>query len=368
MKDEFTDRHQAIKLRLAGTPIADICHIVGRSADWFHGPSEGHFRWWRRYRADGPSEGHLGVSGLYDNTHVSSQPRRISADLERTMASRTATFVNIRQRLESPRYANTRYGLIGARDTPSRGCAIQAELQALHIHPLPSPRTIERVLTRNGLSLPKVKLSRYVSSHTYPTPQADETNDLHQIDVVSGRSRGHGPIHLKGKRTPCWGQARYYILVCRDVFESGPSRGHGAVCLRLTRSRRMDDVLLFLAECWKSLGRPTRLQLDNGREPCGPNGLFAGWGPSAKHLTRVIRTCLRFGVEPVFIPPAQPQRNGGMAPKRATFEHFNGWFQPRLLQRRFASAAALGRELLRLQDVVNTTHPQRRLGGLTPTQ
>jgi putative transposase len=306
MKDEFTDRHQAIKLRLAGMPVAEVCRIVGRSADWFH-------RWWRRYRAEG-------VSGLYDTTRANSQPRRISAEVERSI-------VNIRLRLESPRYANTRYGLVGA-------SAIQTELKALHIRPLPSLRTIERVLARNGLSLPKVKLVRYVSSHSYPTPQADETNDLHQLDVV-------GPIHLKGKRT------RFYILVCRDVFDS-------AICLRLSRSRRMDEVLVFLGECWKTLGRPARLQLDNGRE-------FAGWGPSAKHLTRVIRVCLRFGVEPVFIPPAQPQRNGGI-------EHFNGWFQPRLLQRRFASAAALSRELRRLQDVVNATHPQRRLGGLTPAQ
>ena len=306
MNDEFSDRHQAIRLRLAGTPVADICRIVGRSADWFH-------RWWRRYRAEG-------VSGLYDTTHVSAQPRRISADLERSI-------VNIRQRLESPRYANTRYGLVGA-------SAIQAELKALHIRPLPSLRTIERVLSRNGLSLPKVKLSRFVSSHTYPTPQADESNDLHQLDVV-------GPIHLKGKRT------RFYILVCRDAFDS-------AICLRLARSRRMDALLIFLGECWKSLGRPARLQLDNGRE-------FAGWGPSARSLSRLIRVCLRFGVEPVFIPPAQPQRNGGV-------EHFNGWFQPRLLQRRFTTAAALSRELLRLQDVVNASHPQRRLGGLTPAQ
>jgi len=36
----------------------------------------------------------------------------------------------------------------------------------------------------------------------------------------------------------------------------------------------------------------------------------------------VIRLCLYLGIEPVFIPPAQPRYNGSV-------ENFNGWFQPR---------------------------------------
>lgn len=49
-------------------------------------------------------------------------------------------------------------------------------------------------------------------------------------------------------------------------------------------------------------------------------------------------------------------------------EWFNGWFQPRLLQRHYTRASALKRELQHLQDTVNTQHVQRRLGGLTPEQ
>jgi hypothetical protein len=150
-----------------------------------------------------------------------------------------------------------------------------------------------------------------------------------------------GPIYLKGQRQ------RYYIFVCKDVFD-------GAVCLKLSRSRQMEAVLDFLGECWKSLGRPTQVQFDNARE-------FVGWGPAARYLSRVIRLCLRFEVEPVFIPPARPQRNGAV-------ENFNGWFQPRLFQRHFTRVSALKRELQRLQATVNTQHVQRRLGGLTPDQ
>jgi transposase InsO family protein len=306
MNDEFSDRHQAIRLRLAGYAVEHICRTLGRSRDWFHA-------WWRRYRV-------LGVGGLFDLTPVNHQPPRLAPELERTI-------ISIRQRLESPLHPHTRYGLIGA-------SAILAELKALHIRPLPCVRTIERVLQRNGLTMPRVRLARLLPEHVYPAPQAHDSNQLHQVDLV-------GPIYLKGQRQ------RYYIFVAKDVFD-------GAVCLKLSRSRRMEAVLDFLGDCWKGLGRPIQVQFDNARE-------FLGWGPAARYLSRVIRLCLRFEVEPVFIPPARPQRQGSV-------EHFNGWFQPRLFQRHFTRVSALKRELQRLQDTINTQHVQRRLGGLTPAQ
>jgi len=306
MKDDFSDRHQAIKLRLAGHPVEYICRTLGRSREWFH-------TWWRRYQA-------MGVTGLFDLTRANHQPLRIAPDVERMI-------LNIRRRLESQVHPQTRYSLIGA-------SAILAELKALHVRPLPCERTIERVLQRNGLTLPRVRLARYLPTQVYPAPQAQVSNQLHQVDLV-------GPLYLKGQRQ------RYYIFVCRDAFD-------GAVGLKLSRSRRMEAVMTFLGDCWKVLGRPQQIQFDNARE-------YLGWGPAARYLSRVIRLCLRFGIEPFFIPPARPQRNGGV-------EHFNGWFQPRLLQRHFTRVSALKRELQRLQETVNTQHVQRRLGGLTPQQ
>jgi putative transposase len=304
MDNELADRQQAVKLRLAGQSVEAICHLLGRSHDWFH-------TWWRRYRADGPN-------GLFDRTRANGQPRRIAPDLERTI-------LTIRQRLTSQVHPGTRYSLIGA-------STIVAELEALQIRPLPSARTIERVLERHGVTLPKVRLAPWVAPTTYPTPQAEESNQLHQVDCV-------GPIYLKGQRQ------RYYIFVGKDVFD-------GAVCLRLYRSRRMETVLDFLGECWKSLGLPAQVQFDNARE-------VVGWGSAARYLSRVLRLCLRFKIEPVIIPPAHPERNGSV-------EHFNGWFQPRLLKRHYARVSALKRELQRLQETVNDQHVQRRLGGLTP--
>jgi transposase InsO family protein len=306
MNDELAARHRAITLRLAGRTVKSICAAVGRSEFWFH-------KWWRRYRQ-------AGAEGLYDLTRATHHAQRISPELERTILS-------IRRRLQAHASPATRYSLIGAH-------AVLAELKALNVHPLPCARTIERVLQRNGLTLPRVRLAPLLPRQEYPGPQARASNQLHQVDLV-------GPVYLKGR------SHRYYIWVGKDVFD-------GAVCLRLADSRRMDEVLGFLGECWKDLGRPAQVQFDNARELCG-------WGASARSLSRVIRLCLRFGIEPVFIPPAMPEHNGSV-------ENFNGWFQPRLFQRRFRRPGDLRRELARLQEAVNTQHVHPRLGGLTPAQ
>jgi len=307
MHDEYQDRHQAVRLRLAGRSIPDICRILGRSERWFH-------KWWNRYLEFGPD-------GLFELTRANHQvTQRIPPELERTI-------LTIRRRLEARTRPSSRYQLIGAN-------AIVAELKALNLRPLPSPRTVDRVLQRNGITLPRVRLAHWLPQHEYPAPQAHASNQLHQVDLV-------GPIYLKGQRQ------RYYIFVGKDRFD-------GAVCLRLRAGRRMEDVLAFLGDCWKSLGRPTQVQFDNARE-------IIGWGPAARYLCRVIRLCLRFDVEPVFIPPGEPERNGSV-------ENFNGWFQPRLFERHYTRPGALRRELARLEQAVNTQHVHPQLGGRTPEQ
>ncbi len=307
MSDELAARHRAITLRLAGRPVKAVCAAVGRSEVWLR-------KWWRRYLEAGPD-------GLYDLTRANHHiALRLPPELERTI-------LTIRRRLQAHATPATRFSLIGAG-------TIRAELKRLGIRPLPCERTIERVLQRHGLTAPRVRLAPLLPRQEYPGPPARASNQLHEVDLV-------GPIYLKGSGH------RYYIWVCKDTFD-------GAVCLRLAASRRMDEVLGFLGECWKDLGRPAQVQFDNARE-------LAGWGPAARTLSRVIRLCLRFGVSPVFIPKGEPQFNGSV-------EHFNGWFQEPLLQRRFRRPGDLRRELARLQEAVNTQHVHPRLHGQTPAQ
>jgi len=76
MNNELTDRQQAIKLRLAGRSIEDICRILDRTPAWLH-------IWWRRYTCptSRASAGRaLGPNGLLELTRANLQPRRMGAN------------------------------------------------------------------------------------------------------------------------------------------------------------------------------------------------------------------------------------------------------------------------------------------------
>src|SRR5262249_4914302 len=163
MRDEFAARQRAISLRLGGRPVQSICQALGRSEFWFH-------KWWRRYLESG-------AEGLYDLTHATHHvAQRISPELERTILS-------VRRRLQAHASPATRYRLIGAP-------AILAELQALDIHPLPHPRTIERVLERNGLTAPRIRLAPCCRARSgpdrRPAPPMNSTRSISWDPSTSG--------------------------------------------------------------------------------------------------------------------------------------------------------------------------------------
>ena len=307
MRNELADRQLAIQWRMAGEPIEIICQRLQRPTSWFH-------KWWSRYVLEG-------AEGLYE---LSRAPH---AFLDRLPPQLERLIVSVRRRLEAHATPETRYQRIGA---PT----IQSELKALQVVPLPSLRTIERVLAQHGLTSPRLRTAPPLTPNGYPAPTADDSNQLHQVDLV-------GPVYLKGQRK------RWYIYVCKDVFD-------GAIYAQLRPSRKMDEVLGFLIAAWQHLGVPAQVQLDNARE-------FCGWGPAARYLSRVIRLCLYLRVTLIFIPQHRPQRNGAV-------ENFNGWFQPLLFQRHYTRAAYLRRELDRLTDTVNQRHVQPRLGQHTIAQ
>lgn len=307
MSDELSIRQAAIRLRLAGESVESICSTLKRSKPWFH-------KWWKRYLAMGPE-------GLYDLTQANHRvARQTPPHIERAILS-------VRRRREARATPQTRYDQIGA-------AAIREELRTLGLTPLPSVRTIARILKRAGRTNPSLRLARPLAQSDYPGPQAQDSNQVHQIDVV-------GPRYLKGDKT------RYYFLVCKDVFDQ-------AVHLELVKGRSMDGILTFLIHAWQHLGLPGIAQFDNGRE-------FCGFGYPARHLSRVIRLCLRLEIEPVFIPPASPQRNGSV-------ENFNGWFQPVLLKRTYRRPGDLRRQLRLLMTTVNEQHVHPKLGYKTPVQ
>jgi putative transposase len=167
MNDELSNRQAAIRLRLAGESIPVICHAVQRTEPWFH-------KWWKRYLA-------LGPEGLYDLTRANQRVvNRSPPHIERAVLS-------IRRRLAARTTPQTRYTLVGAPQ-------IRAELETLGYPPLPSVRTIERMVTRAGLSCPPLQLAQPLAATAYPGPKAHDTNQLHQVDLV-------GPRYLQGDAT-----------------------------------------------------------------------------------------------------------------------------------------------------------------------
>ena len=307
MRNELSDRQQAIRMRLAGETIATIYRALRRSDAWVR-------KWWHRYL-------NAGGEGLYDLS------RAHHAVVDRTPPHIERAVLSIRRRLVAHATPQTRYAYIGA-------ATIREELQSLGFTPIPTLRTIERILQRHNQTSPPLRLARRLPRSSYPGPQAHDTNQVHQVDLV-------GPRYLKGDKT------KYYFYLCKDAFDQ-------AVYAEFHAGNDMDQVLTFLVHAWQRLGLPRVVQFDNGRQFYGP-------GRYARSLNRVIRLVLRLGVEPVFIPEASPQRNGSV-------ENFNGWFQPLLLQRPFTRTADVCRELRRLLLAVNDQHIHQSLGFRTPTQ
>jgi putative transposase len=307
MYNELSDRQQAIRMRLAGDTLSMISQTLRRSDAWVR-------KWWQRYLT-------AGGEGLYDLT-------RAHGDLvNRTPAHMERAILAIRRRLVARATPQTRYALIGA-------ATIHEELKVLGFARVPTVRTIERILHRANLTSPPIRLARRVPRGTYPGPQAHDSNQVHQVDMV-------GPRYLTEDKT------KYYFLICKDAFDQ-------SVYAEFQAGNSMDQVLPFLIHAWQHLGLPQWVQFDNGRS-------FYGSGRWSGSINRVIRLVLRLGVQPIFIPEARPERNGSV-------ENFNGWFQPLLLRHPFPNPAAVRRELRRLLVATNEQHVHQHLSFKTAAQ
>ena len=177
-------------------------------------------------------------------------------------------------------------------------CGAQAilwEMEDLGVKPLPSARTINRILVRNELT--HRRTGRYEAKGTlYPVLPSILPNQTHQADMV-------GPCYLKGP-------IRFYSL---NVVDTATVRCglHPA----LSKSGQM--VIDGLWGAWQRMGIPERIQIDNAMSFFGSPTHPRGMGP-------LIRLCLHNGVEPWFIPMAEPWRNG-------MIENFNDRYQQRFL-------------------------------------
>lgn len=207
----------------------------------------------------------------------------------------------------------TRYAFQGA-------VAIHQELNKLGYRSKPSLSTINRVLKRNGLI--DQEQQRKSSSETkkyYPDVQAEYPGNIYQLDLVTPRYiTGYGRI----------------ISVNRiDVYSNQAN-------LDQYSSKGVDSILHFIIEDWKRFGLPRYLQLDN-------EASFRGSLYHSKTFGKLMRFCLNFGVEIIFIPFNEPWRN-------AYIESFNSRFNKRLwLFQRFRDLNHLRQESKKFRDKHN---------------
>ncbi|MCP4050438.1 MAG: transposase family protein [bacterium] len=162
--------------------------------------------------------------------------------------------------------------------------------------------------------------------------EALSANHIHQADFV-------GPRYIKD-------DGRFYSFNIMDIFSH-------CVYIEHQRSKKDSQVAASLLRCWKTMGLPKIVQFDNELS-------FHGSNKYSRTPGLVIRLCLYYGIEPVFIPVKEPWRNG-------TIERFNDTYDKKFFrQQRFISYNHSKRESKRFQKYHNKNHRYSCLKGKTP--
>ena len=209
--------------------------------------------------------------------------------------------------------------------------AIHWEMEELGVKPLPSIRTINRILSRNELTYRRT--GKYEAKGTaYPKLPSLLPNQTHQADLV-------GPCYLKGP-------VRFYSL---NVVDTATVR-----CgLYPSPSKSGQSILDGIWAIWTRMGIPNHIQIGNAMSFFGSPTHPRGMGP-------LIRLCLHNDVEPWFIPMAEPWRNG-------MIENFNNRYQQMFLGKIImATEGDLKAGSLIFEQRHNSRYRYSKLGGKTP--
>ena len=192
--------------------------------------------------------------------------------------------MTIRQELVQGQTPAMEYSFTGA-------IAIHQEMSKRGLAEIPSLRTINRILKKRNLIIKKRKGPNAKSGKYYPTLVARYPNHRHEVDLVTPRYiAGYGKVISVNRK---------------DAFS-----GHAN--LQIYRAKGADEVIEFLVEDWKAFGIPGFLQLDN-------ESSFRGGLRHPRSFGKLLRFCLNFGVQILFIPWKEPWRN-------PYIENFNGSF------------------------------------------
>jgi putative transposase len=243
-------RCEAVRRRVLGHRVCDICHDLQRTPQWLN-------KWWREFRTNPKAD-------FADHSRAPhTSPRKIAEEVEQAI-------VTIRKTLEAGSTPQTRYGLIGAR-------SIQGKLERLGIKPPPSEKTIQRVLAKHGLTHP---LGANHESAYYPWPIAWEINAIFATDIITKHLRGGTAIE------------NFHAI---DLYSHD-------VCLSQHLDKSSTTARAHLLRGWSQLGRPFVHQFDN-------ESAFNGGHTHQRVLGQIVRCCLYCQIEPFFTPIYEAKRN-----------------------------------------------------------
>lgn len=297
-KQELRWRRQAIRWLLQGHTPQAILARIPRCRSWLH-------KWASRFDQ-------LGQDGLYSRSRRPQSSPHAYTEQERRLVAH--------ERLRLERCA---VGLIGP-------AAIQAGLHATRLlRRVPSVATIKRILHEAGIyHRPREPRPAYFPQ---PTPSA-----TYVVQAADWTAR-----YLAG------GQ-KVFAFHTVDLQTQ-------ALAQTISADKSVAAALSHALHSWQQIGLPDGLQLDN-------DAAFCGGYKRARVFGQFVRLCLYCGVEPIFLPPGEPRRNGAV-------ERLNGlWAQAFWQRRRFRSLADAARASAGFTRWQAQEYRPPTLHGLTPAQ
>lgn len=297
-KQERQWRQKAIRMMLKGIQPKHILEQVPRSRSWF-------YKW--RARFD-----HFGWSGLYSQSRVSRQfPHRYPAQVRRLV-------IQTRRRL-----SRSKVGLVGAK-------AIQRTLkQGRLLRGIPSTATINRILHEADLTQkPTQPPDGY-----FPHPKPTSHFILHALDWTSRYLEG-GP--------------KVFAFHTLDLETR-------ALAQTISTNKSHPTAWSHVLKAWIKLGIPDGLQMDN-------DAVFCGGYKTPRVMGQFVRLCLYVGIEPIFLPVREPQRNGDVERIHQL------WDQAFWKRRRFRSVAQVIQRSSEFETWYAHSYQPPTLNGQTPAQ
>ena len=293
---EYEQRQEAIRRYLAGEKVIKIAQSLKKSRKWLH-------TWIKRFneRKD---------SIWFED--LSKAPLNIKTTLNEETEQQ---ILLIRKELMNEKMAQ-----IGA-------ISIQYEFERRGIKPIPDVWTINRVISKNGLS-------KQVSNHKKTKDYPELYWHVHQMDLV-------GPRYIKG-------DGKFYSINIIDITTH-------SCFVKAARTKSSNNIVDALATFWKTHGLPDALQMDNELA-------FRGSNLYPRSFGAVVRFALSQGVAVIFIPIAEPWRNG-------IIEKFNDTYQLRFLRAyNFGNLEQLSQKEQLFIDFHNNHHRYSSQSHKTPNE